>query len=78
VKKNCKWDTSEEESSSLLREMFVDVNIAVVFDGPPMTQSHQSGALTFHVPWPRLVPIHLFLALAIHLPRRNSERELFL
>ena len=81
MKKNCKWDTSVEESSSLLRErcMFVDVNVAVVFDGaPPMTQSHRSGALTFHVPWPQLVPIHIFLALAIHLPRRNSQHELFL
>ena len=79
--KYCKWDKSEEENSSSLRERcrysaatVVDVFVGVL----PMTQSHRSGALTFHVPWPQLVPIHIFLALAIHLPRRKSEHELFL
>ena len=75
--KSCKLDKSLVEISSLPRVKckHVVASVIVFVRIPPMSHSHQSGALTFHILLPRLVPIHLSLPPVVHLAKKNLKHE---
>ena len=58
---------------SAVHDVVVVVVVAAAAQAPPRIQSHQSGASTFHVPWPQVVPFHTVLRPKVHLKKRQFK-----